>query len=416
MTGLQLNVGLFSGINYVDLVNQLIQLESGPMNRLAKRTEVLAMERDALTNTMARFLTTAYPIRRLNALQPYLRTDVTSSNPALLTAARVGSGTAVPGSYTFTPLQMASAQQTVARGVASDTTSLGRTGTITLGRAWSVENDIALSDINGGDGFTRGLIRLTDGNGQRATIDLRQAFTVRDVINTINDNYDVDVIAELDGDRIVLRDVSGGDSSRMMVQEVSGGSTAASLGLMGRTVDTNGVLTGSAIWRLGENLNLSLLNDGNGLIFENLMPDLSIRTRDGSQIRVDFSKHATDAEVEAGAPRNATELTVGDLLRTINNSRCDNNQPNKIHARISDCGKRIVIDDLTVGNRLTTISPTGTNPVLRYLGLSNDASSVADMFSGITDNGNTAKMSFTDKRETTPSLNLTTMTSPSFGV
>ena len=397
MTGLQLNVGLFSGINYVDLVKSLIEVDGEPMRRLSIRTERLAMERNALTEMRTRFLTTAFPIRRLNSLQPYLRTDVTSSNPSLMTASRSG-GTAVPGSYTFTPLQMASSQQTVARGVASDSAALGRTGTVTLGRAWSVENDVTLNNINGGEGFTRGLIRLTDGNGIRATIDLRQAFTVRDVIDAINDNYDIDIVAELDNDRIVLRDVSGGDPTRMMVQEVSGGGTAASLGLLGRTVDANGVLTGDVIWRLSENMNLSQLNDGNGLVFDNLLTDLSIITRDGSRIRVDFSRRALEPEIEAGAPVNARELTIGDLLRTINETPCDNNQLNKVHARISDCGKRIVIEDRTTGSGITTISQAGTNPVFRYLGLTSDTTTTTiDMLSGLTENGNTVKMSFTDK-------------------
>jgi len=282
MTGLQLNVGLISGINFRELVDQLVSLDAIPMNRLAARTEVLELERTALEQLMARFLTTSYMLRRLNNIQPFLRTEVSSSNTNLLTVTRSGSANPIPGSYTFTPLQMASAQQTVARGVASDTAALGRTGTITLGKGWSVENDILLQDVNGGEGFSRGLIRLTDGHGQRATIDLRQAFTVRDVINAINDNYDVDVIAELDGDRIVLRDVSGGDPTRMSVQEVSGGNTAASLGLFGPSVsNNNGVIAGSSIWRLGENMCLSLLNDGNGLVFDSLLPDLAIRTRDG---------------------------------------------------------------------------------------------------------------------------------------
>jgi len=399
MSGLQLNVGLFSGINYVDLVNQLIQIDAVPMNRLTARNEVLAMERDALTNTMARFLTTSYMIRNLNRAQPYLRTDVTSSNASLITATRSGNTMPVPGSYTFTPLQMASAQQTVARGVASDTEALGKTGTITIGKGWSVENEVLLQDINGGDGFSKGSIRLIDGSGQRATIDLRKAITVKDVINAINDNHDVDILAELDGDHIVLRDVSGGDPTKMVVQEVSGGNTAASLGLMGRTVDSNGVLTGNTIWRLGENMSLSLLNDGNGVVFDSSLPDLSITCKDGTTVNVDFNRWST----VSGVQQIHRELTVGDLLKTINDAG-----NGKLNARISDDGKSITIEDKTTGGGLTTILQATTHPVLKSLGLvSDDKTAQVDLFTGLTENGNTAKMYFEDKNGKSAIIELT---------
>jgi len=410
MSGLQLNVGLISGINFRELVDQLVSLDAVPMNRLIARTEVLEMERTALEQLMARFLTSSYMLRRLNNIQPFLRTEVASSNTNLLTVVRSGSANPAPGSFTFTPIQMASAQQTVARGVASDTDALGRTGTITLGKGWSVENDVLLSNINGGEGFSRGHIRLTDGNGVRATIDLRQAFTVRDVVNAINDNYDVDVIAELDGDRIVLRDVSGGDPSRMSVQEVSGGSTAASLGLMGRTVDANGVMTGSSIWRLGENMCLTLLNDGNGVVFDSVWPDLAINTRDGSEVRINFNRATTAAEREAGAPDNIRELTVGDMLRTINNSVCNQGGTGKVHARISDCGKSIVIEDRTTGNGLTSITQLSTSPVLRYLGLTSDNQTTSmDFLSGLTTANTNAQMRFQDKAGNSAIIELTNL-------
>ena len=409
MTGLQLNVGLFSGINYVELVDQLIQIDAIPMNRLAARNELLALEKAALERIMARWLTTSFMMRDLNRIQPFLRTDVTSSNPAVLTATRTG--TPVPGSYTFTPLQMASAQQTVASGVISDTAALGRTGTITLGKGWDVESSIELKDLNGGEGISKGSIRLTDGNGIRATIDLRQAMTIKDVINAINDNHDVDVIAELDGDRIVLRDVSGGDPTKMTVQEVSGGNTAASLGLIANNVvNDNGVIRGNTIWRLGENMSLSLLNDGNGLVFENVLEDLWINCRDGSRVIVDFNRLTTTAEQEAGAPENIREVTVGDLIRTINNSVDGNGVAGKVTARISDDGKGLVIEDNTVGNGITSIAqgPLSNNPILRMLGLTDtNVRTTADMFSGLATNGSTAQICFEDKAGNSAVIELT---------
>ena len=405
MTGLQLNVGLFSGINYVELVDQLIKVDSITMDRLALRTERLSLERTALQEMMAKFLTATYPMRvNLNRLQPFLRTDVTSSNPSLIAVNRTGNVAA--GSYTFTPIQMASSQQTVAKGVASDTEPLGKVGTITIGKGWSVESEVQLSDINGGEGFVKGSIRLVDGNGMRATIDLRKAVSVNDVIRAINDNDNVDVIAELDGDRIVLRDVSGGDPSKMQVQEVSGGSTAASLGLMGREVSANGVLVGDAIWRLGENMSLSLLNDGMGLVFDKTLPDISIVCRNGDTVNIDFYRWTT----QNGVTHVNREMTVGDLLNTINDAGTLSNGTKRLNARISDDGKSIVIEDLTSGGEITSIlqsSPNG-HPIVKMLGLaSNDKTTTIDLFTGLLKDGDTAKMSFTDKAGNTATIEFT---------
>ncbi|MCL2005568.1 MAG: flagellar filament capping protein FliD [Planctomycetaceae bacterium] len=369
MTGLQLNVGLISGINFVELVDQLVRIDSIPMENLQARTDRLAAEANALTDLMALFLTSSYMIRRLNNVTPFRMTEATSNNPDLISVSRTGNPPI--GSYTFTPLQMASAQQSVAQGVASASEPLGKTGTITIGKGWSVENDIELKDLNGGMGVEKGTIRLIDGNGVRANIDLRQAMTVRDVINAINENHDIDIVAELKNDHIILRDVSGGTSD-MIVQEVSGGSTAASLGLIGNgvAVDADGVLRGNTIWRLGERMSLSLLNDGQGLVFDDIAIDLAVLCRDGSRVNVDFFRMTTEAERQAGAPNNIREITVGDLLNTINNSLDTGGAAGKISARISDDGKGIVIEDNTVGTGYTAIMQGVTNnPILHMLGL-----------------------------------------------
>ena len=413
MSGLQLNVGLISGINYVELVDQLIRIDGIQRDNLQARTDRLAAERDALTNLMAVFLPASFMIRRLNNVTPFRMTEVFSSNENLIRATRTGSP--VIGSYTFTPLQMASAQQTVAQGVASDTDALGKTGTITLGKGWSVETDnsIELKDLNGGLGVNKGYIRLIDGNGIRGTIDLRNAMTIKDVISAINDNHEVDVIAELDGDRIVLRDVSGGDPSKMMVQEVSGGTTAASLGLLGKDhngndiVNDNGVIRGGTIWRLGESMALSLLNDGNGLVFDEFLTDFTIYTRDGSRVSIDFFRREMDQErLDAGAPAVHREITVGDLLNTINTALDQNGVAGKVTARISDDGKGFVLEDNTVGNGFTSISQVGsTNPILRMFGLTETnpnslGGTTATFFTDLynrTGHANPLQMSFTDK-------------------
>ncbi|MDR2438527.1 MAG: flagellar filament capping protein FliD [Planctomycetaceae bacterium] len=369
MSGIQSSVGLISGIDYVSLVDQLIALDSVTKTRLEERNALLAEERQAIEDLMAQFMRSSYMINSLNKADAFNRCDFTSSNSNALTATK--NGTPTVGSYTFTPIQVATTQQTVAKGVTSDTEALGKTGTITIGKSWSLENDIELQNINGGDGFTKGSIRITDGSGTRATIDLRSAVTMNDVIETINNTQNIDVSAELVDDRIVLTDLSGGDPSKFVVQEVSGGSAAASLGLAGLTADENGIATGNSIYRLGENMSLDQLNDGNGLVFDSILTDIAVYCKDGSMVSIDFNRLSTTEEIEAGASEVQRELTIGDLLETINNSTDANGVAGKIQASISDDGRRIVFRDLTEGSNTTEfVQPSGsTSPIFRTLGL-----------------------------------------------
>jgi flagellar hook-associated protein 2 len=409
MTGLQSSVGLISGIDYTSLVDQLIAIDAIPKDNLTNRTELLKQEETALSNMLALFLTSSYMIKYLNSASPFKQCEVSSSNAAALTA--VKNGTPIPGSYTFTPLQVASAQQTIAKGVASDTEALGKTGTISIGKGWSLENDVELNNINGGAGFTKGSIRITDGSGTRATIDLKKAVTMKDVVNAINDNDTIDVVAEIVDDHLVLTDLSGGDMSKFVVQEVSGGSTAASLGIANLHADANGVAVGNSIYRLGENMSLSLLNDGNGLVFDNVWQDIVVNCKDGSTVNIDFNRLATTAEIEAGAPEVHRELTVGDLIDTINNSKDTNGAAGKVRARISDDGKGLVIEDTTSGSNFTTLTCVSTNPIFRTLGLtSGDYTGTGiDFLTGLADTAaNPAKMTVQDKAGNTAVLEFST--------
>ena len=96
-----------------------------------------------------------------------------------------------------------------------------------------VDPGVSLSELNGGAGFSPGEIRITDGTGATATIDLSTARTIDDVIQAINHAGTISVTAPADGDHLELIDTSGGTTRALKVQEVGGGTTAASLGLAG---------------------------------------------------------------------------------------------------------------------------------------------------------------------------------------
>ena len=391
MTGISSSVGLISGIDYTSLVDQLMAIEAQPKDRLQSRTDILSAQYDAMEELLGLLLKSTYMINNLNKVDAFNRCDVSSSNDAALSATK--NGTPTEGSYTFTPIRTAQAQQTIASGVASDSTALGQTGTITIGSGWTLEQDVSLTNINGGSGFDKGYIRITDGTGTRATIDLRNVSTINDVVDAINNTHSIDVFAEIVEDRLVLSDQSGvaAEDSKFAVADVTGGTTASSLGLSGKTA-SDGYIIGDSIYRLGEDMYLSQLNDGLGIVTDNMISDFKVDCKDGSTVTIDFSKRATTTEIEAGAQAINKELTLGDLIDTINNSTDANGVAGKIRASIGEDGKSLVLTDTTsrmIANpdydsdletsetnplqiadptATTTMTQLSTSPVLKSLG------------------------------------------------
>ncbi|MGL4942762.1 MAG: flagellar filament capping protein FliD [Thermoguttaceae bacterium] len=367
MSGIQSNVGLVSGIDYKSLVDQLITIEQYPAKRLEQRAELLLNQQTALAQLIGQFTLASFMFTNLGKASVYDRTDLASSS-TLLTAAKSGNGTPAPGTYTFTPVRVAQSQQSISNGVASDTVALGKTGTVSVRFGRDMSSDVTLANINGGEGFEKGYIRITDASGFRATVDLRQALSINDVVDAINKNHDVDVYAEVKGDRLVITDMSGGTGT-LKIQDLTGSKTATSLGIAG-SADTDGVITGNSLLRIGDKTQLSFINDGNGLVFDKYWDDLVMKLSDGTDVRVDFNKLSTTTEIEAGAPERRTEQTIGDLLKTINDAGAG-----KLVASVSSDGKRLVFTDTTYtagGTEMKITSPS-TSPVLQYLGLSSGA-------------------------------------------
>ncbi|MGL6195256.1 MAG: flagellar cap protein FliD N-terminal domain-containing protein, partial [Thermoguttaceae bacterium] len=207
MAGLQTTVGLISGINIKEVVEQLIAIESIPRENLKTRNDKLEKQQAAYVQLTNLFNTTSYMMKNLGKVEIFQRLAVKSSNEAVLKATRVGNPT--PGNYQFTPLKLAQAQSTLVQGVASDKVALEKEGDISIRFGRDLGTNYNLSDINGGAGFDRGYIRITDATGTRANVDLRYAESIDDVLDAINNNMNVDVTAKLDGDKIVLTDYSG---------------------------------------------------------------------------------------------------------------------------------------------------------------------------------------------------------------
>ena len=347
MSQIQSSVGLISGIQIQDTVNQLMELAARPRNQLLARTEGLKREQLALDQLGSFLLAFRLSATQLGTASHFSATTVTSSNPTALAAS--ASGNVPPGTYSFTPLQQAAAHQ-VASTTLVDPASQLAGGMLELGFGGQVDRGIALSQLNAGGGFQPGKIRLTDRSGATAEIDLRTAQTIDDVLMAINGQGGVDVTASVEGDALVLTDHSGG-SGNLRVREVGIGTTAASLGL-GEIYVAADVATGSDIFSLHAATRLSTLNDGRGVRLRAEVDDLEISLADGTVLTVDFGE----------------ALTLGDVVEALNSQAAG-----KLSARIAADGNRLEVTDLTTGSQEFSITSIGLGRVAEDLGLTGTA-------------------------------------------
>ena len=287
-------IGLISGIDTARLINQLIALESIPKVNLQFRLANLQTQQSALLDINARLLnlkTTAGSLRTSNIFNSI---TALSTDPDFITASPVIGGSAQPGSYSFLVKQLVSTSQKISRGFTDTTTTpVGLTQlSFELGQGF-VSNDTDLADLNAGDGVARGKIKITDRDGNTATIDLTTATTIGEVLRAINNDTTVQVTASADGDRLIVTDntVAGGGSLTIVNEGTY--TTATDLGIEKSIAGP--VLTGNNIRTLGGVTPLSSLNDGTGVLLVSANPDISIYTQDGlRQFDIDFGRIDSD--------------------------------------------------------------------------------------------------------------------------
>ncbi len=286
MGRIQSSIGLITGVPIDDTVNQLIAVSARPRDLLVNRTQLLQSEQSAITELTAAVLGVQLAGKNLAKTDQFSKTTASSSNSSLLAATVTGKPAV--GSFQFTPLQTAQAQQLLSSGFASKDGPIGA-GQISIARGGYVDDGISLSRLNEGLGVGRGKIRVTDRSGGSAEIDLRFAQTIDDVLTAINDANGINVTAAAIGDAIKLTDNTGQTTSNLRVQEVSSGTTAADLGLA--NIDAAaGEATGEDVLGLHEGTLLTTLLDGNGLSLRQGVADLTVSFRDGSaDLQVDFS-------------------------------------------------------------------------------------------------------------------------------
>ena len=347
MTRIQSSVGLISGIPIQETVDQLMAIASQPKNTVTDRNKLLNSEKLAVTQLTSLVVAFQFEVSQLGSTKLFESKAVSSNKATVLSATLASGGNPVAGSYLFTPVQTASAQQVLSQSFSKDA-AVGA-GELTFQIGGLVDKGISLDEVNNGVGVQRGKIRITDRNGGNALIDLSFARTVDDVLKAINTNTSINVTAAAVGDRFTLTDNTGG-SSNLIVQDVAGGTTAADLGLAGINVAASSA-NGADILSLQAGTKLSALNDGNG-----------VQLRSGNDLQFIF-RDETTLEVDLGAA-----TTLGDVLTAINAAN-----PAKLSAAISADGNRLQLTDLTAGAGTFSTSSVGAGSAAKELGLTTTA-------------------------------------------
>jgi flagellar hook-associated protein 2 len=338
MGRIQSSVGLVTGLNIQDTVDKLMQLNAIPRDRLVARNQQVQREQVAYTELTALVVGVQLTTDRLGQASLYSATRVTSSKTDALTVRSTGSPK--PGSYSFTPVRQAQAQQLTSAQFANDKQLVGA-GDITIRTGGFLDDSVNLDDLNGGRGIQRGKIAITDRSGASATIDLRFAQTAQDVVDAINGTKEIKVTASLEGGRFKLTDNSGSTDSNLIVTE-AGSRTARDLGL--ETINTAAdSATGRSIHNLARQTALNSLLDGRGLEFRSNRPLMEFSLNDGTKI-------------EFSSQLDTNRANLGQLIDELNTA-----SQGKFSVEISSSGDALQFRDLTTGNQPLSITSRNGN-------------------------------------------------------
>ncbi len=386
MGGITSGVGIFSGINSGQIIDQLLAIEARPKLLAQQRILELQQQQAAYLdlNSKVQALKTAASAFRLNNV--FTTNAATSSDQSVLSA--TASNDAIPGSYQFIVDRLVSSQQALTRGFNSATAALSA-GTFTFESAAArLDRDTILTDLNGGSGIQRGKITISDTtHNTSATIDLSRAATVSDVLNAINTATGIDVTASVQDGKFVIRSNSAGS---LTVTNALGSTTATSLGIE-HTTATGSTVTGSTVYSLGQSTALSSLNDGNGIFLNNGTGngryDLTISVGGGAAINVNIgNKYGTGTN--AGTITEAAPTTLGGVLTRINDALSSALGNSDVRASIAPDGVSIQIMDaqnrtIEVGENSTSGSTTAADLGIKTSGPQTGTVSGARILSGM---------------------------------
>lgn len=333
------SVGLVSGINSADIIDQLMKLEERPKTLLQDRIETANEQKLAYTDISTRLTSLRITSSTLKRASTFEAAATSSSDQDVLTATATN-GAAI-GSFQFQVARLVTSQQTVSRGFADINSSKMKAGTITIEQGGGeLSSQTPLAQLNGGAGVRRGMFRITDRAGKTAVIDTTASVTIDDVMKKINTSLEIGVRASVKGDQLVLTDLTGQTTANLAVQDLGDGKTAADLGLLTDTDGSATTITGSDINFLGNLTALSQLNDGRGVR----------KAASGADFTVTFADSST-VSVALGPDAN----TLAEALEVINAA-----SPTKLKAELVPGGNGIKLTDLTGGGTFSVADAAGS--------------------------------------------------------
>jgi len=292
MSGISSSTGLVSGLPTADLINQLMAIESRPLELYQQRISVLQAERTAFVQLSAQLLSLQNAAEGFGESDFFKVFQANSSDSAVLTA--TADKNATVGSFSFRVHSLVASHGLISRGFAdADTTPVG-SGTLTLEMGHGLLTTTTdLETLNGGEGVRRGRIEITDREGNSAEVDLTAALSVDDVLEAINSQTTISVRAGVDGDRIVLEDLNPESATgSLAVRDLGGGHTAEDLGIAQTSAE--GRIQGADVIGLVDTTALAALNDGNGVGRAVAGSDFTIQHDDGSRYEVSLSGNIED--------------------------------------------------------------------------------------------------------------------------
>jgi flagellar capping protein FliD len=136
MAQISSSTGLISGINYGDIINQLMSLEQRPVNTLQTRIDAVNQQKLAFTDLTTRLTSLKLNGTTLKKTSAFQNATTTSSDENVLTATAT-TGAAV-GSYQFQVARLVTTQQSVTRGFADFASA--RSARAPSASKWAEEN------------------------------------------------------------------------------------------------------------------------------------------------------------------------------------------------------------------------------------------------------------------------------------
>ena len=356
MAQITATTGLVSGINYADIINQLMALEQRPVNSLQTRIDAINNQKLAYVDISARLTSLKLNGTTLKKPSTFQNATTSSSDEGVLTA--TASAGAAVGSYQFQVAQLVTTQQSITRGFADPNSTKVGAGTLSfeLGGG-ELTQDNSLADLRGGQGVSRGVFKITDRSGASAIIDTTAAVSLSDVIKKINTTLDISVKASLNGDQIVLQDQSGKTASNLIVQDIGDGQVAADLGIVGTTATNE--IDGTDINFLGKATSLAQINDGRGIRTAGSGNDFEITLGDGSTVDVAVT----------------TAKSIGDVIDAINTAG-----GTKVKAEIDPGANGIKLTDLSGGGGAFQVAALNGSLAAQDLGI--ETTGVAGVIQG----------------------------------